>query len=338
MEKGPEFRIVGDTSAKEKEKVKKEIKQALFNHFESLSSQEREQFEKFEYPKSEKELALINFVNKESDELMREAGIEPYDIPAENYHIIPPELYKKVASGGTAKTFNIKQEIIFDAQYFRDNPVYFGTTSFHEMLHLKAHFSVEKEKGGNKVNKTSYRQGVVAEASQRNRNIGSSHAHFKGLDEAIVSAQEKKLLPKLLDLPLLKEEKKWLMSDEAKGLREKLAVKEKIPEDDFIWIGKKRDNDYDDYEFVSYQRPRQVLDYVCAEIQKQFPDLYENTDDVSKEFLKTNFTGQLLIIARLVEETFGEGSFRLLGNMDTDRQSAILTLETLKKARIRQTE
>ena len=63
------------------EQVKKEIEQALFSHFESLSQREREQFEKLEYPKSEKELALIQFANEETSRLMQEAGIEPYDVP-----------------------------------------------------------------------------------------------------------------------------------------------------------------------------------------------------------------------------------------------------------------
>jgi len=39
-----------------------------------------------------------------------------------------------------------------------------------------------------------------------------------------------------------------------------------------------------------------------------------------------------------VEKTFGEGSFRLLGNMDTDEKSGVLHLEALKEARRRKKE
>ena len=335
MEKGPEIRMVGGASADKKGQAKKEIEQALFNHFESLTSEEKEWFEKFEYPKSEKELALIEFANKETSELMREAGIKPYDVPAENYHIIPPELYKKAASeNGTAATFNKEQGIIFDAQHFRDNPVNFGAVALHETLHLKAHFSVEVGKENEKVSKTPYREGVSVRALQSYGHHGKYHEHFRGLHEAIVAETEKKLLAKLLDLPELAKEKEWLMSDEAKELREKLAGKKEIPKDDIIWVGKKGK---DDWETISYLQQREVLNYVCAEIQEQFPDQYQNTDDVFKEFLKAYFTGQLLPIARLVEKTFGEGSFRLLGNMDTESKSGVLHLESLKKARARQT-
>ncbi len=335
MEQGPEIRIVGGASEEKKEQVKKEVEQALFSHFESLSPQEREQFEKLEYPKSEKELALIQFANEETSRLMQEAGIEPYDVPVENYHIIPSELYKKAAGdSGNATTFNTKQEIIFDAQEFRDNPVNFGAVALHESLHLKAHFSMEVQEKDDKVSKTPYREGVTIRALQSYGHHGKYHQHFVGLHEGIVAETEKRLLGKLLDRPELAKEKEWLASDEAKKIRKKLAEKKEIPEDDIIWVGKKGENDW---ETVSYLRQRDVLNYVCAEIQKQFPDEYQSADDVYKTFLNAHFTGRLLPLARLVEKTFGEGSFRLLGNMDTDRQSGVLHLESLKKARVRQT-
>ena len=335
MKKGPEIRIVGGASAEKKEQTRREVEQAFFNHFESLSPQEREQFQKLEYPKSEKELALINFANEETSRLMQEAEIEPYDVPAENYHIIPPELYKKVAGdSGNATTFNTKQGIIFDALEFRDNPVHFGAIVLHESMHLKAHFSMEVQEEGDKVSKTPYREGVTVRASQSYGHHGKYHQHFDGLHEGIVAETEKRLLAKLLDHPELAKEKGWLISDEAKEMRKKLAQKKEIPEDDIIWVGKKGENDW---ETVSYLRQRDVLNYVCAEIQKQFPDEYQSADDVYKTFLNAHFTGRLLPLARLVEKTFGEGSFRLLGNMDTDRQSGVLHLESLKKARARQT-
>ena len=71
----------------------------------------------------------------------------------------------------------------------------------------------------------------------------------------------------------------------------------------------------------------------CAQ---KLADQYADADEVYKVFLKAHFTGQLLPIARLVEKTFGEGSFRLLGNMDTENKSGVLHLESLKKARMRQ--
>lgn len=334
MEKGPEIRVIGNANAEQKDVEKKKIAQLLFNHFESLDADEREQLEKFEYPKSEKELACIDFANRETGELMKEAGVEPYDIPVENYHIVPLELYKKAGGGGSGTAFTTMQGMIFNADHLRGSPVAFGDVAVHETLHIKGHLSVEVTDIEGKIDTRHYRRGVAIASSQRYDDSGKYHEHFRGLDEAIVATQEKKSLAKLLELPELLEEKEWLLSDKANELKKKIAREEGVLEEDIIWVGGKGK---DDLKVVGYRQQREALDYACSEIQKQFSEQYQSKDGVFKEFLKSHFTGQLLPIARLVEKTFGEGSFRLLGNMASkDSSSGVMTFESLKKARARQ--
>jgi len=342
MEKGPEIRIIGGASPEAKEQVREKIEQAFSNHFESLTLPEQRQLEKLEYPKSEQQLALIGFANQETSSLMEEAGIKPYDVPAENYHIIPPCLYKEISGrvndNSTATAFLTKQGIVANAEHIRDNLVLFGTSAIHELLHLKAHLSMEVQEENGKVD-TAYREGVFVRSLQSDGYHGKYHEHFVGLDEGIVTETEKKLYIKLLDHPELAKEKEWLMTNEAQKLKKEFAEKKEIPEDDIIWINKPEEKK--DTISVSatgkaipYSKQRAVLNYVCSEIQKQFPDKYQNEEDVYKIFLKANFTGQLLSIAKLVEKTFGKVSFRMLGNMNTTDQSGVLHLELLKKARI----
>lgn len=334
MEKAPQIRAIGNASVEEKEKAKDNLHDLLFSHFESLKPEEVDELKKLEYPKSETEIACINFANKKTDELMQEAWVAPYDIPVQNFHIIPPELFKKISNSddASATTYTTQQGIIFDARLFRANPVYFGAVAIHEALHLKAHLSLEVNKDEEGVDVTHYRKGVTIQALQKHGYNGEYHQHFEGLHEAIVATQEKKTFGELLELPELSDEKSWLSSEKAQKIRRELAQKKGIPEDDFIWVGEEKN----DWETISYKTQREVLDYVCSEIQKQFSDTYKDTDEVFREFLKSNFTGRLLPIARLVEKTFGEGSFRLLGNMETEKSSGVLHLESLKKARMRQ--
>lgn len=330
MEKGPQIRTIGNASFEEKEKANDKIKLRLFEHFASLDEGAKEKLKKFEYPKSPTELALIDFANKETNELMKEVGVEPYDVPSENYHILPPEFYNKVAGGGSATTVTSEQGILFDAERFRDNPSCFGSVAIHETLHLKAHLSLEVAEGDKDADVANYRRGTKIGSLLATSESGNYHEHFKGLDEAIVATQQKKSLAKLFEAPVLLKEKEWMSSDEVKVFKNELTLKKNIPEEDIIWV------DEHNYEIINYPKQREVLDYVCSEIQKQFPKQYQSSDEVFKEFLKSHFTGQLLPIARLVEKTFGEGSFRTLGNMDTDKSSGALHLETLKKSRMRQ--
>jgi len=335
MENKPGVRIVGVASEENKKKALDEFGANLNRQNETLSKEEKTMLEKFEYPKSEKEIAVIDFANEETSKMMVEAGLEPYSVPIENIRIVPPEIYKKIKGGNensNAVAFGNRQSIVFKADDFRDNTLFFGLTVFHEMLHAKAHLTIEVGVKGEEVRKTPYREGVGIKALQMHGFGGKWHEHFGGLHEAIVAEAEKKLIPKILDLPLFKKEKSWLTSDYANGLKKELSERRSIPEDEIIWIG---DKNKDDWETVSYRQQRRVLNYVCEEIQKEFPDQYADTDSVFKEFLKANFTGQLLPIARLVEKTFGEGSFRILGNMEAQKNSAVLCLETLEKTRAR---
>lgn len=345
MEQQPKIRTIGKASTEKQEQAKKEILQALFNHFESLSPEERRELGTLEYPKSKQEIAAINFANKITGKLMKKAGVEPYDIPLENYHIIPPKLYAKADKGGTAVTYLTRQGILFNAEHYRGNPVYFGSSAIHETLHLKAHFTLEVEEevkeeveeSGGKLLKTPYREGISIRALQRYSYHGRYHEHFSGLHEGIVAEAEKRLLPRLLDLPEFAEEKKWLMSDKAKELKNKIAQEKKIledgilwgvSEDDIIWVSE----DGNEWEVFSYPIQREVVNYICREIQQKFPEQYKNADEVFEEFLKAHFTGRLLPIARLIEKTFGKGSFRMLGNMGESRESGVSHLEALKKA------
>ncbi len=72
---------------------------------------------------------------------------------------------------------------------------------------------------------------------------------------------------------------------------------------------------------------------VIQEIQKELPETYPDTDDVLEEFTKAFFTGRLMQLGKIVEQTFGKGSFRILGMMKDDRESPVEVLETLRKMR-----
>ena len=333
--RGPEFRIVGGASEEHKEETKSELERALYDHYAFLPPEERERLEKLEYPKSVKELALIRFANAETNRLRIGAGLEPYDIPSENYHIVPPSLYQELSrrEDTSATTFYGQQGFLFNAQEYRTNPVAFGAAAFHETLHLKGHSASELEESEGGPKRTHYRRGISVDSSQKANDRGQFHIHFDGLEEAITAEAEKRSYPKLLELPELADEKKWFTSKKGQARRRTLAEEYGIPEDDVVWVSK-RDNTP---QTIAYPIPRQVLRYVCEEVQKQFPDQYQDMDVVHKEFLDAHFTGRLLPLARLVDGTFGEGSFRLLGNMTREDDSSVLHLESLRKMRSRRT-
>lgn len=328
MERGSQIRVIGNASEQDKEELRVDIDNVFHRHAEHIPVELREKFEQYEIPKSEQEITLIQLVNIVTDELMKEYGIDSHDVPLENYHIIPQHLYKELAVIGQAMARWSDQAILFNADHFRENPVYFGSVAFHETLHMKSYLSLEMRDENDAVYIKAHRKGVVVGGLLKD----AGHAHFEGLGEAIISHQQKKFTAKLLSMPGFEHEKEWLLSDTAMALKKQIAEKNDLSDDDIVWV---RKDDPGDWEGIGYKSQRKVLEYVCEEIQKEFPDRFATEDDVFKEFLKAHFTGRLLPIARLVEQTFGEGSFRLLGNMGVEQESGILHLESLRKSRSR---
>lgn len=348
MREIPEFRIVGPASEAGKHKARRIIEDRFSKHQESLPPRHQELLRKFEYPKSPQEAELLDFANRETNRLLEELGAEPFDVPAQNCHIVPSEIYKQITdSEGAAVTVYNNQAIYFDAAHYRDNPVYFGASALHEMLHLKGDRAIEVEDAPKKeeekptepgsepqIRTNYYRTGIGVNAEYSLGHRGRFHRHFNGLNEAIVAETEKRLLDKLMEHPALAKEKAEFESEETRKFRGNLATHDEIPEGDIIWAKKVGPDRWRPTK-LGYPRQREVLNYACEEIQKQFPEKYADADEVLKEFQRSHFTGRLMLIGRLVEKTFGEGSFRLLGNMGTDDTSGTLHLESLHKARMR---
>lgn len=134
----------------------------------------------------------------------------------------------------------------------------------------------------------------------------------------------------MLSLPLFKEEKEWLESVHAMDLKQKLSEHKNIDIGDIAWVSENGDEAR--YITFSYPEQRKVFDLLISEIQKKFSKKYDNPDKVALEFLKSMFNGDLRNIAELVDKTFGDLSFRVLGMMNDDKNSAINCLEYLRAA------
>jgi hypothetical protein len=330
---GPEFRIVGNISPEEKEKEKERIIDQLHgNHLGEISEKNRRKLEMAEYPKTEQELALIDLADEKTIELMDRLGVKSYSVPERNLHIVPTEIYDEFKdSSSTAMAIATQQAIFFNVSKARRSNIQFGRVAYHEMLHLKAHLSMEvnDDVKGNR-RRTSYRLGVGVESLNKNREKDEEYEYFHGLHEAIVSYQEKLFIPDLYKDESVKDEVEWMQSDKAKELIKKESARTGIDESDYAWISENGDS----FSFVSYDHLRNAYLYILGQIQLQFPDRFSSVNEVHDEFLKAHFTGHLLGIGKLVDGTFGPGSFRVLGMMN-DKNTTIQTSKYLKGARLR---
>jgi len=143
MNEIPGLRIVGGAPDEVKTKAIEEIESKLTHQIETLPEKELADMKTHEYPKSPEEIALIIFANKETNRLRDELGLEPYDVPEVNFHILPNEPYTQIAGENSAgMCFYKQQALLFNASIVRGNNVFFGSVAFHECLHLKGHIAL----------------------------------------------------------------------------------------------------------------------------------------------------------------------------------------------------
>ena len=182
------------------------------------------------------------------------------------------------------------------------------------------------------VTETMYREGWSVYASQKKIREEKGHWHFEGVHEAMATLAQKNFTPVLLELPMFRAEKELRETDAWKKTRSQISERENIKKEEILFINPENTERWGG---LGYSAQRKTLAYVFEELQKQFPEKYKTTEDVYYEFLRAHFSGQIGTLARDTEATFGEGGFRILGNMDIDKKNAVLAQDTLEKMRMR---
>jgi len=269
--------------------------------------------------------------------MREEIDVMPYSLLKENVRIVSGDF----STGGSHLKDNIAgyvdphlQKIFISEEraQFGQSRLKFGLTVAHEAFHLNGHVAVQVyQTEESKAYLSAFRKGVVIDSPEKKFERGPVKNYFYGLEEALAATFEKKSFKRMINLPQFEEEKIWLMSGDAQMIIERLSKEWNFPKDEVGVVSK----DGHVSLFPSNEQ-RQVLGYICDQIAIVFPDEYQSPDDVLREFFKAQITGEILGIARLVEKTFGNGSFRLLGEMDMEPESGILHLELFKKAREKQ--
>ena len=342
-ESGPEFRVVGGAPEEKKEEIKLDLKERLYDgHLKNLGEDKIKTMEAAELPKTPEELAVIDLANQKNKEFMERAGISPYDVPAKNFHIVKPDFYtKEINPGGKYRAIasQANQVVVLNDSSVRteDDPFGFGVTAFHELRHISSHYAIEAQediKDGNKRTRYSdFRGGLKMYSSQMSDKKGEEHEHFRGLNEVVTDYREKSFLDEMMKLPQFEKERAHMSSPEIEAIKKEIAMSKGVPEDYIYWVSPKNQEGERSFCSTSYVFQRKVLELIMNEAQKEFPDKYGSAEDVFLEFEKANYTGKILSIARLVEDLFGEGSFRILGTMGEDRQTSMQTLEQFRKMR-----
>lgn len=313
--------VVGNISEAEKEQILRDKGERFDDQaFEALQGKERE--------KTPKELQIISLVNEATNEVRQRYGLENFDIPAKNIHVITEETWPR--GKGTAVFNSMLQGV---AMREKLSSLAFMKTVFHEMLHFKSYNAAQITTGENSE-LAEYRLGLIV-CTRDGKKI-----YFVNLNEAVTEEMTRRFVKKLWGHPLFTDEIKQTrdiavqhpqaITDSGKPLfdedtfyaevQSKKSWRESVDRlfgRSIFGLGITKIS----IENFSYQSERKILNTLIDKILERNPGKFQDREEVFEVFARGMITGNILPVGRLIERTFGNGTLRRIGELDQDIQA-----------------
>lgn len=327
MEKFSSFeRVVGNIPQENKEKMIKKMEGEFQN-------QEFEGLEGKELKKTPEQVQIISLANEFTNEIRIKYGLDYFDIPEKNIHIIKNKDWEdwkendQSRKGLLAVYVPEKQTIGIGED---PNNIIFLSKVFHELLHFKSYGALQRTMGENSKF-TNYRTGFTVK--ERN----GEKIYFESLNEAITEELTKRFTNKLYFNPLFSKElnqtrkaiSKYPNAVNNQGellLRNSdifyAEIEEKtlgeVINDFFKKVLSKETMSKIKTEKFSYARERRNLNVLIDKLFERNRERFKNREEVFELFVEGMVTGNILPVGKLIEKTFGNGTFRKIGEMDDD--------------------
>lgn len=315
-------RVVGNIPKTKKEQLLRD-KGDRFNDqvFEDLKGKERK--------KTPEELQIIFLANEATNKIRQRYGLKNFDIPPENIHVITREAWPKEEKGDAF------YNSMLQAIAVREQPVkiVFMKKIFDEMLHFKSYNALQITYG-EKPYLDEYRVGLTVSTREKSKDqrTPGKNIYFVNLNEAVTEEIAKRLTTKLFDNPLFFKEVKQTkdvitrypraVTDSGEPLFDKDTFYAEV-ESEKSWSEvagrsfgtQEKPKDITTQSFA-YRQERKILNTLVDKIFERNPEKFQDREKVFEVFAKGMMTGNILSVGRLIEKTFGNGTFRRIGRLD----------------------
>lgn len=298
-----------------------EDKKALDDYFGDAFSLQWEDIKAEEIKKTPEQIKIIEFVNEETNKMMEKYGVKIFDIDKDKIHIVNKGLAEEIMHGKSQYAFNPHGQFIISEEE-AETKLSFANKMLHEMIHFKSFqngFVKEDYAGaGPEENHPAVGQIGISLNTKLLENTKFEET-FMNLNEAMTEE-----LTKRVHFDLLKNYADF--SDEAL-LIDKIVKRDRedgnnVNEDELISICvKNSDQEGVDicYEFRGYAEQRKILNQLIDKIYNKNKDRFKDREEVFDVFARSYFTGNMVSegsCGRLIEDTFGAGTFKKLAESD----------------------
>jgi len=311
-------RVVGNVPETEKEQILRDKGERFDDQvFEDLKGKERE--------KTPEELQIISLANEATNKIRRKYGLEDFDIPPGNIHVVTEEAWPR--EKGVAFYNSMLQGVAAREQPAK---IVFMKKIFHEMLHFKSYNALQITRGEN-PELDEYRVGLTVHTRDGKR------MYFMNLNEAVTEEMTKRFATKLFDNPLFAEEAKQTKDVIMRYPRAVTGSGEPLFDADTFYAEVEGKKSWGEAvgslfgvqekvkkvttESFTYQSERRILNTLIDKILERNSDKFQDREEVFEVFAKGMMSGNILPVGRLIERTFGNGTLRRVGELDQDIQA-----------------
>ncbi len=285
---------------------------------------ENNDIETKEKEKTSEQLEIIRRINICMKTFIAQYGIESIDVNPNNIHFLDKEKFsedalKKITDAlGTENGFHSagKQAICILKEY-EDNKLSFLQTLVHEIIHMQAFDSFQKTDQEKPELDLHSEDGSIDSLSTRRVGFAivsedGKTEFFKFLNEAITTELairfERAYITSWPEVASNLEIRNEFINE----LIENEDVKVEDAQNTVAVVHAGTDTGYD-WSSYSYHSERKQFNEVIDQLYLKNSDKFESREEIFTMFATAAMTGRLLPVARLIESTFGKGSFRAGG-------------------------
>lgn len=310
-------RVIGNIPEQEKEQI-------LLNKGECFNNQAFEELKGKEREKTSEELEVISIVNEATNEVRQRYDLDDFDIPSNNIHVIAEEQW-------WGEKFDAIYRSDLQGVAMREQPslVAFAVKTFHEMLHFKSYNALQITKGENPKMKV-YRVGL------RLRTRDGNESYFRNLNEAVTEKMTKKYMKKVFDNPIFSSEITQTKSIVAKYSKVQNKLGKPLFNKDTYYAVTESKKSWKEAvgrlfgveeklkkimtQRFTYRKERDMLNTLIGKIFERNKDKFQDKEGIFDVFEKSMMTGNMLLLGRLIENTFGPNTLRRIGELDKDME------------------
>jgi len=179
------------------------------------------------------------------------------------------------------------------------------------MIHFKAYNAVRVNEEEGKI--LQYRTGFTIDSPKKR--------YFFGLiNEAVTEELSRQFILRNLDHPLIKSEYDWMVDDlSSQQIQKNGSVPEDLFDGEGIYIPKtfrfKDQQELVGYETFSNVTGRKALTSLINTIDSKNTGAFGDPSEVFDLFVNAIFTGHMYELGKLIDRSFGRGTFRKIGEI-----------------------